>query len=53
MNLVECLAKHGLMLSPTAPGTLVMEGQGVTDLWHLSDYKVSSVSCGNVWLTPA
>lgn len=52
MKLYECLKKHNLVLDPSAPGTLVIDGMGVRDLYHLTDYTVSSQSCGSLWMLP-
>ncbi len=53
MTLVECLKKHKLIQRETSSeAIMIIDGQDIPDLWHLADYYVSTVSCGNIWVVP-
>jgi hypothetical protein len=51
MTLADCIKKHGLNVSFKGNLCAVLPYQNhPADLWHCSDYVVSSVSGGCVWL---
>ncbi len=53
MTLAECLIKHNLTQERhPLGGLIILDGQGIPDLWQLTNYRVSTVSCGNIWLVP-
>lgn len=51
MTLAECVNRHQLHAT-TLPSGCVVVASNVPDLWYLSDYVVSSVVAGSVYLVP-
>jgi hypothetical protein len=51
MTLAECMRLHGLSGCSISEGYVVYPDKAFpSDLWHCSDFVVSSVSGGCVWL---